>query len=196
MNGMMLLVIVAIVVVIAIALFLGYRFMTRGRPRVPEQLRAGSTLPEFDTVDEHGTAVGSASLRGTPAIILFVRGNWCPFCTKQVRNLAGHYKRINELGAKLIFITPKPLQTTRRVAEFFEIDFDFWLDEDLAVIKKMGLLLPDGVPAASRDEYGEDTVWPAALVVDAEGRIRYSALSKLIFDRPKPDKLVAALRKI
>lgn len=181
---------------LAIALYLGYRTMTRGRPATPSQLRRGKHLPSFETTDEQGNAVRSADLRGVPAVILFVRGNWCPFCTRQVKNLASHYQRINELGARLVLITPKPLETTRRVAEFFEIDFDFWLDEDLAITKLMGLFLPGGVPDGSREEYGENTLWPASLVVDARGTIRYCRLSRMLFDRPSPDLLVRELEKL
>ena len=173
-----------------------YRQISNRRPPTPAQLRPGNPLPAFDAEDENGNTVSSSQLRGKPAIILFVRGNWCPFCTKQVRNLANHYKRINDLDANLVFITPKPLETTRRVAEFFDIEFDFWLDADLAVCKQLGLVLPAGVPADAKEEYGEDTVWPTALVVDADNTIRYASLSKAIFDRPKPDELVRELSKL
>ena len=189
--------IVAGVVVLAIVIYFAYRTMSRGRPpETPAQIRIGNQLPEFETVDEHGKSVGTADLHGAATVILFVRGNWCPFCTKQVKNLAGHYQRIGELGARLVFITPKPLETTRRVAEFFDIDFDFWLDEDLRITRLMGLYLPGGVPEDSRDEYGENTLWPAALVVDTNGTIRYSRLSRMLFDRPKPDRLVQELQKL
>ena len=185
-----------IAAVAATAIFVLYRVMTKGRPRAPAMLRPGNKLPEFDAVDESGAAVRSTDLAGSPAIILFVRGNWCPFCTKQVKNLAGYYKRINELGARLIFITPKPLDTTRRVAEFFEIEFDFWLDQDLRVTRQLGLFLPAGVPGDSRAEYGDDTVWPTSLVVDSDNVIRFTSLSKFIFDRPRPDELVKELEKL
>ena len=193
MSTTLLLVIVAIVV---IAVIIIYRMLSKGRPATPQQLRPGSELPQFTAVDEKGATVSSADLKGSPTIILFVRGNWCPFCTKQVKNLADYYKQLNELGAKLIFITPKPLETTRRVAEFFEIDFAFWLDEGLQITKQLGLFLPSGVPSEHRAEYGENTVWPTALVIDASNTIRYTSLSRLVIDRPKPDRLVKELQKI
>jgi peroxiredoxin len=126
--------------------------------------------------------------------MLFVRGNWCPFCSSHVENLTVHYKDIIDLGARLILVTPKPLETTRRVAEFFEVEFDFWLDVDLAVTKQLGLLHETGVPDDHRKEYGEDTVWPTALVVDPSGIIRYSELSKFVVDRPNPKTLLRELR--
>lgn len=164
-----------------------------GARSLPEPLRIGKPLPDFVAQGEDGTARDSRELEGTPAVILFVRGNWCPFCSRQVANLTKHYKEINDRGARLILVTPKPLQTTRRVAEFFEFEFEFWLDPELKVAEQLGLLLDEGVPAEYREEWGQATLWPAALVTDRDRVIRYASVSKLIADRPDPAKFVQAL---
>lgn len=169
--------------------------MLRGRP-VPDKLKPGQPLPDFQAVDEDGNRVRSSELAGTPAILLFVRGSWCPFCSKQVANLTRVYKQITDSGAKLILITPKPLATTRRVAEIFEVDFEFWLDDSLKIVKQLGLVLEAGVPDDHRKEYGEDTLWPTSLVVDANGIIRFTELSRFIADRPSPEKLLKVLRNL
>jgi len=105
-----------------------------------------------------------------------------------------HYKAIDALGARLILVTPKPLETTRRVAEFFEVDFDFWLDADLSASRLLGLLDLSGVPDDYRQEYGNDTLWPMALVIDATGIIRFAERSKQLSDRPDPKVLLQQLR--
>jgi peroxiredoxin len=124
---------------------------------------------------------------------LFVRGSWCPFCSKQVADLTRVYKEITDSGAKLILVTPKPLATTRRVAEMFDVDFRFWLDESLEIATQLGLVLAAGVPDDNRKEYGEDTLWPTTLVLDANGIIRFTELSRFITDRPNPEKLLNVL---
>lgn len=176
----------------AVALALvAWLFRDRIRRRaVPQGLRPGSPLPDFDAVDENGGAVSAADLRGSPAVLLFVRGTWCPFCSRQVQDLTKFYKDINASGARLIFITPKPLETTRRVADIFNVEFEFWLDESLQAARKLGLLLPAGVPEEYRDEYGDDSLWPTSLVVDADGIIRHTELSRFIADRPDPKRLL------
>lgn len=187
--------IVGIVAILVAAIIFGtMRSRKSGRP-TPAELRRGQPLPDFSASDESGDPVRSTELHGSPAVILFVRGNWCPFCTSQVENLSVHYKDIVDLGARLILVTPKPLETTRRVAKFFEVEFDFWLDADLAVARQLGLLEEAGVPEEHRKEYGDDTLWPTALVVDSNGIISYSNLSKSISDRPDPQALVEVLRK-
>lgn len=177
----------------AVAAYLFYRSRS-GRP-VPDAIRRGRPLPEFSALDEQGNPLRSTDLKGAPAVLIFVRGNWCPFCNRQVRNLTNYYKQIVDRGAKLVFVTPKPLETTRRVAEFFEVDFDFWLDESLAATRLLGLLFEAAVPADYRKEYGEDTTWPTSLVIDAAGVIRYVELSKHIIDRPNPKTLLRELQK-
>lgn len=182
----------AVIVIVALFLFRG-RFRQRA---VPADLKPGNALPAFSAVDENGKAVSSSALRGRPSVLLFVRGSWCPFCSKQVHDLTKFYKEINDSGAHLILVTPKPLETTRRVANLFDVKFEFWLDESLEAIKHLGLLLESGVPDDYRGEYGSDTLWPTSLVVDGDGIIRYTALSRFIADRPNPEKLLAVVEKL
>lgn len=163
---------------------------------VPPMLKPGNSLPAFKATDEEGKPVSSTDLRGRTSVLLFVRGTWCPFCSRQVDSLTKLYKEINDSGARLILITPKPLETTRRVADFFDVDFEFWLDESLAIAKQLGLLLESAVPDEYRDEYGDDSLWPTSLVVDRDGIIRHTELSRFIADRPKPEKLLAVVKKL
>ncbi len=184
-----------VVTVISIVLIACYWIRHRGLRAMPPQLKPGSPLPDFLAADEQGNPVRSTELHGAPTVILFVRGNWCPFCSRQVSNLTQHYRDIIDLGGRLILITPKPLETTRRVAEFFNVEFDFWLDDELSVTRQLGLLQNGGVPRDYEKEYGRDTIWPTALVIDAAGIIRFTELSKHISDRPDPAVLLREIRK-
>ncbi len=186
--------IVVAVAVVSAALIAWYWIRHRGLRAMPPQLKPGSPLPDFRAADEHGNPLRSTELHGSPAVILFVRGNWCPFCSRQVSNLTQHYRDIIDLGARLVLVTPKPLETTRRVAEFFNVEFDFWLDDGLSVTRQLGLLQRGGVPRDYDKEYGRDTIWPTALVIDAAGIIRYTELSKHISDRPDPTVLLREIR--
>jgi peroxiredoxin len=183
---------IVLAVAVAIAWFKAYPRRLRA---TPPQLRKGSVLPDFSAVNEQDEPVHSQELLGAPAVILFVRGNWCPFCTRQVDNLTRYYRDIVDLGARLVLVTPKPLETTRRVADFYRVEFEYWLDENHAVARHLGLFLDEGVPSSYASEYGLHTLWPAALVTDATGVIRYTELSRQIKDRPDPRKLLREIRR-
>ena len=183
------------IVLLAIVTLVFLRDRLRGKA-VPAMLKPGQPLPSFSLVDEHNSEVKTDDLSGRPAVLLFVRGSWCPFCSRQVANLTKHYKEITDSGARLILITPKPLETTRRVANFFEVEFEFWLDDSLRVARKLGLVQSNGVPKDFQGEYGEDTMWPTSLVVDADGIIRFTEMSRFIADRPNPEKLLKAVKSL
>jgi peroxiredoxin len=189
------LLIAAIVLALVVTAIARYVRRPKASRRSPAVLQRGEPLPDFTALDEHGKPVRSSDLRGTAAVILFVRGNWCPFCSAQVEALTSHYKSIVDLGGRLILVTPKPLETTRRVAEFFEVEFDFWLDENLAIARQLDLLDEGGVPEDYNQEYGSDTVWPVAVVIDRAGKITFVERSKDRSDRPDPQVLLRELKK-
>lgn len=167
----------------------------RGKP-ARLSLQPGDALPGFTAETEDGQPVESRSLHGAPAVLLFIRGNWCPFCNRQVEDLTQHYKKITELGARLIFVTPKPLDTTRRVADMFDVKFEFWLDPKLAAARELGLVHREGVPGKHRENYGKDTIWPTVLVIDADGNIAWAKQSRRIVDRPDPEEIVSVLESL
>jgi len=188
---------IAIVAVLAL-IAAGWWFLhlnMRGKP-APLSLKKGDPLPAFSAEKEDGNPLHSKDLLGKPAVLLFVRGNWCPFCTRQVADLAKHYQQINKLGANLVFVTPKPLDTTRRVADMFGVEFEFWLDKDLSVARMLGLVHKAGVPGKHRNTHGQDTIWPTAIVCDADGIIRHASQSLRIVDRPDPAVLLSELKKV
>lgn len=183
-----------VLVIIAAAMFVLVR---RGGGRsIPASLRQGQPLPRFTATDEDDRERHSTDLRGAPAIIIFVRGTWCPFCSAQVESLADAYKEITALGARLVLIAPRPLATTRRVADYFDVEFEFWLDSSLKIASSLGLLDIEGVPEEARADFGADTVWPTSVLVDADGIIQRTIIARDLADRPDPRSLLKALRKI
>lgn len=183
-----------LLITVAVLMFLYVR-RGGGRP-VPDLLRPGKKLPAFTAIDENNRERASGELLGTPAVIIFVRGTWCPFCSAQVETLTDAYREIAALGAKLVLIAPQPLATTRRVADYFDVEFEFWLDGSLDIARNLGLMDAGGVPEEARTEFGADTVWPTSVVVDANGVIRRTIVARDIADRPDPRTLLKTLRKI
>ena len=59
----------------------------KGGPKIPDGLRPGHSLPDFLVADESGNPIRSVQVTGSPTVMMFVRGNWCPFCTSQVKDL-------------------------------------------------------------------------------------------------------------
>ncbi|NJN00349.1 MAG: redoxin domain-containing protein, partial [Aquincola sp.] len=47
-----------------------------------------------------------ALVKQKPAVLVFYRGNWCPLCVAQLRELASRQEDLTALGAKVILVSP------------------------------------------------------------------------------------------
>lgn len=186
----------AAIVVLLLAAGAAWYATRRTGERASDRLVRGRRLPRFEAQTEDGETITPDDLRGLPVVFIFLRGNWCPFCSSQVKDLSRYYREINDRGAKLVLVVPKPQQTTRRVAEVFGVDFTFWLDPDLSVARQLEILDEGAVPEELGEDYGRDTMRPTAVVVDGEGIIRYANRAKDVRNRPDPIEFLRVLDRI
>ncbi len=156
-------------------------------------IQRGERLPDFEATNRNGDSVSTAQFAGQPALLMFYRGNWCPICMAQIREIADGYRGLIERGVKVVLISPQPHDLTERVAQMYDVPFDFWIDEGAAAARKLGIVHTDGVPAGARAQYGRDTVLPTVIIVDADGKILYADQSDNFRIRPEPRRFVEVL---
>ncbi len=155
-------------------------------------LRVGETLPDFLVDTESGQPVSSLALRGKPAVWLFFRGNWCPLCMAQIKEVAAHYKELESRGAQVVLVSPQSQEHTRELAKRFDVPFRFFVDRDGRAARSLGIFHEGGVPLGMPG-YGADTVFPTVIVTDAEGRILLADETDNYRVRPEPETFLAAL---
>ena len=74
----------------------------------PEGLFINSKAYDFKAKDQNGNDVILKDLRKKgPVVVVFYRGNWCPYCNKELRRLQDSLQLITAKGAQLIAITPE-----------------------------------------------------------------------------------------
>lgn len=161
--------------------------------RINPLLEIGKRLPKFVAEDLDGSSVSSDSLVGKPALYMFYRGNWCPFCSAQVKELTGRYKEIIDRGVEVALVSPQPPDFTKRIADLFKVPFHFWVDRDYQAARTLDILHRQGVPAGQRGKFGADTVLPTVIITDAQGQIIYTDQTDNYRVRPKPERFLAAL---
>ncbi|MFN2168211.1 MAG: peroxiredoxin family protein, partial [Anaerolineae bacterium] len=162
--------------------------------RVSDRIVPGEPLPEFRATDLEGRPVGPGDLRGKPALYMFYRGNWCPFCQAQVREIIDRYKELMDRGVEVALISPDEHDLSRRVAEIFDAPFHFWIDRDLAAARALDIVDTQGVPAGPlRRRHGTDTVLPTVVITDAGGRVIFSDQTRNYRVRPDPEIFLRVL---
>ena len=145
------------------------------RSRDTQLLKVGSQLPKFSLESLDGTSVSSRDFMSSPHLLLFYRGNWCPFCTAQIEELAASYQRLEKMGLTVVLISPQPIEKNQRMAARFQIPMIFLRDPDGIAAKQLGIQHEWGTPMGLQLlGYESDSVLPTMLITDAKGYIIFS----------------------
>jgi len=159
------------------------------------QLAVGSKLPDFRLQDAAGNDVGAEEISGSPAVLLFYRGNWCPLCMAQIREIADRYQEMDDMGIKVILISSQPDEHTKALAESHAVPFHFLIDTGNQLAESLGIAIDHGVPVGIKGGYAPNTVMPTVVVTDANGIIVFSDQTDNYRVRPEPDVFLAILRR-
>ena len=172
-----------------------YWYSSFGR-RPNAKLKLGATLPGFTVKDVNGAPVSSAKLTDKPAILIFYRGNWCPLCMAQIKELASLYRDINALGVRVALISPQPHGNTVELATKHDVKFDFLTDEGNAAARALGIENPHGLPMGMQMMgYDSETVLPTVIVTDRNGKVVWTHETDNYRIRPEPDIYLEVLRR-
>ena len=159
------------------------------------QLGVGSKLPAFRLHDSAGNEVGSDDFAGSPAVLLFYRGNWCPLCMAQIREIVSRYQEMHDMGIKVALISPQPEEQTRNLAAMHDVPFHFLIDTENKLAEALGIAIDNGVPVGVMGGYAPNTVMPTVVVTNASGTIVFSDQTDNYRVRPEPDVFLAILRR-
>ena len=168
----------------------------------------GSAAPDFSLPNAHGEPVASEALWGDgPAVVSFYRGGWCPYCNIELKALQDRLPEIEELGAKLVAITPETPDNALSTQEKNEIGFDVLSDDGNRVASAFGLTfrLPDAVNdiykgfgidlEASNGEASQTLPVPATFVIGKGGKVLKAFVDADYTSRAEPDEIIAALKE-
>lgn len=159
------------------------------------KLVIGAQLQKFEVSDLNGKPVPSASFIGKPAVLVFYRGNWCPFCMAQVKQLAARYRELEELGVRVILISPQPYAKNAQLAAKLGVNLDFLVDEGNVAARILQLDEKNGLPMGMQMMgYDSETVLPTVIITDQNGKVLWVHETDSYRNRPEPDVYMEVLR--
>ncbi len=150
-------------------------------------IKVGDRMPTFSLTDANGGQVSLAQLvAGGPAVIVFYRGGWCPYCNVALRT----YQRelvptLGDFGARLVAISPQSPDQSLSTQQKAELDFTVLSDPGSRLAQSIGIAFqqPDDVLAAQRqpglnlaDVNAEGSTLlprPTVLIVGEDLRVRF-----------------------
>jgi peroxiredoxin len=156
-------------------------------PTVESFLQVGDQLPSFTLVAQDGT-LRSLPL-DKPTVLVFFRGQWCPYCRWELAGLQTINRGVSEVGGEIVAVSPDTGAESEDLRQRLGLAFAILSDPDLAITDLFGLRHIGG-----RSATGEDKPFPTTFIVDAKGVIKTKIENDTYRDRPSPKEVLGALK--
>ena len=165
--------------------------------RTPSPVIAvGEGLAAFEVTNVDDELDSSATLTQQDAIIIFIRGNWCPLCMGQVNEMAAGMERFAEKGIRVSFIAPQSLGKTKALAKGRPDGMHFYSDLKNDAARILKIHNPAGLPFGMElMGYRSETVLPTVIATSKGGEILWTHETDNYRVRPTVDELLAVFQE-
>lgn len=158
-------------------------------------LEVGNFVPEFVFEDAEGNPITRRKMSDGPILFYFFRGNWCPFCSAQIKLLMEDYKQIQNEGIHLAFVSGQPHAEMKQLAEKYGVECDYLIDVNFDFSSKYKLVHKNSVPM-TLSRYGSDSIMPTLLLMDHVNKVLMLERTDNVLLRPEPDFVLERIKKL
>jgi peroxiredoxin len=170
-------------------------------------LKSGTIAPSFTAIDNSGKTIDlEALLKSHKAVVLFFyRGQWCPYCNKQIKQLQDSLELVTGKGAYVVGVTPETSENINKTIDKTHASFSMIHDEGYKIMKAYDVnYTVDDALNAKLKGYGIDLEKnngntdhvlpvPATYVIGRSGKIIYVHFDKDYTKRASVSSILAAL---
>lgn len=182
------------------------------RSELPDRaLRVGERAPNFRLPAASGQMLELDVLRAQgPVVLVFYRGQWCPYCNLELRAYQKLLPQFRALGATVVAISPQTPDNTLSTSEKNELAFPVLSDVGSAVARAYGLAfdLDAEMQSLYADFFGNDLAqyngtdavsgWtlplPCTYLVGRDAHIELAAVEVDYRQRLEPQAVLDLLR--
>ena len=178
---------------------------------VPDSvLKAGALMPDGDLLDVDATPTTLTKVRaGKPAVVVFYRGQWCPYCNLTLRTYQQTLvPELTARGVALVAISPQTPDGSLSMQQKHQLTFEVLSDPGNQIARQLGILTGPtddarkaqaslGLIIGEHNADGTDTTpMPAVVILDAEGTIRWIDVHPHYTSRTEPGQILQAMEWI
>lgn len=161
--------------------------LTLSAQNSPKGLNLNDKAPVFTARDQYGKTISlSDELKKGPVVLVFYRGQWCPYCNRQLKQLEDSVSQIQQKGATVLTITPEVQENIEKTISKTKASYPILHDEGLRIMKSYEVAFRvDDKTIETYKKYGIDFIQangqenganlpvPAVYVISKEGKIIY-----------------------
>jgi peroxiredoxin len=163
-------------------------------------LLIGESIPELNLLDATGKSVDlNKIVAASPSILIFYRGGWCPYCSKQLSGIQEIESELTDLGYNIIAISTDSPENLSKTLGKEQLTYTLLSDSDLAAAKKFGIAfkVPESYTKLLSESSGgknKDRLLPVSsvFILDTKGIIQFEYINPNYKERISPGLLKAA----
>lgn len=137
-----------------------------------------------------------------PAIVLFYRGGWCPYCNAHLSEVGAIEKEILDLGYQVIGISPDSPKNADATLAKNELNYSIYSDSEGLLMQAMGIAFKASERSKKRlFDYSDSKnpgilPVPSVFVVDTDGTIQFTYVSPNYKNRISASLLLNVLKEL
>ena len=167
-------------------------------------LSVGDTAPDFSLPNAFGKKTTLSEILESEIVVLkFYRGEWCPICNLDLREVQKYLPEIKSYGATLLAISPQKPDDALTITQKNELGFDILSDINQEVIKSYNLQFDPGEDYHKRRDLtllnGDSSKTlpvPATFIIDSNRKIIAGHVEPDYTQRMKPSDILKVLKEI
>lgn len=169
----------------------------------------GSIAPNVKVKTADGTPVSlQALLMQKPTVLIFYRGGWCPYCSRQLAGLKSIEKELVAEGYQVLAVSPESPEKLQSQKLDTEFAVTLISDESLAAIRGFGVgfYVPSDTRKLYKDRMNVDLTAditnkavlpaPAIFILDESGRIQFNYVNPDYTVRPSAALVLSAAKLV
>jgi peroxiredoxin len=206
MKKMILIVLLSIV---SLQVFALDRTQIRDKAEDVTPLLNGATVPNVTVKTADGSPVSlQALLMQKPAVIVFYRGGWCPYCSRQLAELKDIEEDLVKQGYQILAISPESVEKLQSQKLQTKFAAQLISDESLNAIKAFGIgfYVPNDTRALYKDRMNVELTSddskravlpaPAIFITNTQGQIVFSYVNPNFRVRPSAALVLSAAKLV
>jgi len=155
------------IAIVPASLFLLGTF-TSGLPHQQPAVAVDALAPDFLGLDADGEEFRLSDLRGSPLLLRFYRGYWCPYCVAELAQLNQFAKNFEALGIKLVAVSSDRVDELRPFKRTHNWAIRLVADPGLAIHRLYNVQQRNFTP---RRGPFRDLAIPTTILIDRDGRV-------------------------
>jgi len=167
-------------------------------------MKVGDKAPDFTLPNAVGRNVSlSHCLKSGPVILKFYRGEWCPICNLDLREIQRNLKQFEEFGAIVLAISPQKPDDALTMKQKNELGFEVLSDVDQKVIQSYNIQFDPGDDYHQRRDLTKLNAdgskllpVPATFIIKRDFKIVAAHVEANYTERMSTEEILGALKKL